>query len=100
MRPVRQRRRGAVRAGSDTTGLLRRLLSATELPPIWRCAASGRSSRLRDGARIRGARAVMVHTLEVVDERSPSGMGFFIKVPPTGRMYRVEPARDPTQPRF
>jgi|SwirhisoilCB3_FD_contig_81_694330_length_1161_multi_3_in_0_out_0_2 hypothetical protein len=42
----------------------------------------------------------MVHTLEVVDERSPSGMGFFIKVPSTGRMYRVEPARDPAQPRF
>lgn len=42
----------------------------------------------------------MVNTLEVVAERSPSGMGFFIKVPPTGRMYRVEPARDPAQPRF
>lgn len=42
----------------------------------------------------------MVHTLEVVDERSPSGMGFFIKVPASGRMYRVEPARDPSQPRF
>lgn len=42
----------------------------------------------------------MTQILEVVDERSPSGMGFFLKVPTTGRMYRVEPARDPSQPRF
>lgn len=36
----------------------------------------------------------------VVEERTPSPLGVYLKAAATGRMYRVEPARDPAQPRF
>ena len=36
----------------------------------------------------------------VVEERTPSPLGVYLKAAATGRLYRVEPARDPAQPRF
>ena len=36
----------------------------------------------------------------VVAERSPNALGLYLKAAATGRLYRVEPARDPSQPRF
>lgn len=36
----------------------------------------------------------------VVAERAPNALGLYLKAPSTGRLYRVEPARDPAQPRF
>lgn len=36
----------------------------------------------------------------VVEERAPNALGLYLKAAATGRVYRVEPARDPTQPRF
>ncbi len=36
----------------------------------------------------------------VVEERAPNALGLYLKAAATGLVYRVEPARDPTQPRF
>ncbi|MFL5761106.1 MAG: hypothetical protein ACJ789_15415 [Thermomicrobiales bacterium] len=38
--------------------------------------------------------------IEVVEDKRPDGFGFFFKVQESGRLYRVEPTRDPNQPRF
>lgn len=38
--------------------------------------------------------------LEIVDERRPDAYGFTVKARANGRLHRVEPARDPQQPRF
>jgi Fe-S cluster assembly iron-binding protein IscA len=38
--------------------------------------------------------------VELVDDRRPDGYGFHLKVLATSQLYRIEPARDPQQPRF
>jgi Fe-S cluster assembly iron-binding protein IscA len=38
--------------------------------------------------------------VELVDDKRPDGFGFHLRVLATGRLYRIEPARDPRQPRF
>ena len=38
--------------------------------------------------------------LEVVESRGPDGYAFHFKVRASGQLYRIEPARDPRQPRF
>jgi Fe-S cluster assembly iron-binding protein IscA len=38
--------------------------------------------------------------VEIIDDKRPDGFGFHIRVLATGRLYRIEPARDPRQPRF
>jgi len=38
--------------------------------------------------------------VEVVPTRRPEGHGFNFKVPRSGRLYRLDAARDPHQPRF
>jgi len=44
--------------------------------------------------------SVMDETIDLVDPRSPDGLGFLLKARATGRLYRIMPARDPRQPRF
>ena len=41
----------------------------------------------------------MEGAVEVV-ARGPEGLGFFLKVHPSGRLFRVAPSRDPRQPRY
>lgn len=38
--------------------------------------------------------------IDVIASRTPEGIGFSFKVRGTGRLYRVEPVRDPDQPRY
>lgn len=38
--------------------------------------------------------------VDVIETRTPEGHGFSFKVRATGRLYRVEPTRDPNQPRY
>src|SRR5260221_9741301 len=38
--------------------------------------------------------------IEVVVSRQPEGHGFYFKVRASGRLYRLDSARDPHQPRF
>ena len=38
--------------------------------------------------------------VEVVEERHPSAYGFTVKAHRNGRLHRIVPARDPSQPRF
>lgn len=38
--------------------------------------------------------------IEIVESRQPEGLGFNFKVPSTGRVLRLDAARDPAQPRF
>jgi hypothetical protein len=38
--------------------------------------------------------------VEVVEDKRPDGYGFHFKVKANDRLYRIEPARDPQQPRF
>lgn len=42
----------------------------------------------------------MEAALEVIDPRNPEGLGFYLKARVSGRLFRVEPIRDPRQPRF
>ncbi len=42
----------------------------------------------------------MMGEIVVVTERTPNALGLYLKAATTGRLYRVEPARDPGQPRF
>ncbi len=36
----------------------------------------------------------------VVEDRASNPLGLYLKAGATGRLYRVEPVRDPAQPRF
>ena len=36
----------------------------------------------------------------VVEDRTSNPLGLYLKAGTTGRLYRVEPVRDPAQPRF
>jgi hypothetical protein len=38
--------------------------------------------------------------LEIIEPRNPEGLGFYLKARATGRLFRVEPVRNPDQPRF
>lgn len=38
--------------------------------------------------------------IDVIESRTPAGVGFSFKVRDTGRLYRLEPMRHPRQPRF
>ncbi len=38
--------------------------------------------------------------IDVVDSRDREGFGFLIKARESGRLFRVRPVRDPSQPRF
>jgi hypothetical protein len=40
------------------------------------------------------------HDVELVASRQPEGHGFHFKILSSGRIYRVDAARDPRQPRF
>ncbi|MFL5761100.1 MAG: hypothetical protein ACJ789_15380 [Thermomicrobiales bacterium] len=41
-----------------------------------------------------------VDLVELVDDRRPDGFRFQLRALATGQLYRIEPARDPRQPRF
>jgi hypothetical protein len=41
-----------------------------------------------------------IAALEVIEPRKPEGLGFYLKARATGRLFRVEPVRNPDQPRF
>jgi hypothetical protein len=41
-----------------------------------------------------------IATLDVIEPRNPEGLGFYLKARATGRLFRVEPVRNPDQPRF
>ena len=38
--------------------------------------------------------------VDIVESRDHEGLGFLLKARPSGRLFRVRPARDPVQPRF
>jgi hypothetical protein len=38
--------------------------------------------------------------VEILPSRQPEGQGFTFKVPSSGRLYRLDSARDPKMPRF
>ena len=38
--------------------------------------------------------------VDIVESRDHEGLGFLLKARPSGRLFRVRPARDPRQPRF
>lgn len=61
--------------------------------PIDSAEAQGRDDREQADTAPQGP-------LEVVEARGPDGYAFHFKVLATGQMYRIEPARDPGQPRF
>ena len=42
----------------------------------------------------------MDDAIDLIEPRSPDGLGFLLKARATGRLYRLMPARDPRQPRF
>jgi hypothetical protein len=42
----------------------------------------------------------MDDSVDVLASRTPEGIGFSFKVRATGRLYRLEPARDPREPRY
>ena len=44
--------------------------------------------------------SAMTNKVELVDDKRPDGYGFHLRVLATNQLYRIEPARDPQQPRF
>jgi hypothetical protein len=61
---------------------------------------SAQSENTTQPAQQSPANSVMNEHLTIVPTRGGDGLGLSIKVEGSGRIFRIEPARDPNQPRF